>query len=294
MTLGSLASVELLKGRILYGSLTASGSRYRIGVCDWMLLQRQTLRAISLAAELGAQGLEVDMGPLGQRETFQNALADPDFRASFLETARQHNITLCSLAMSAFYAQSFVERPSVPRMVEDALQTAMALGIRVLFLPLGVPCDLVARPELRPSVVARLREIAGAVEAARVVLGIETSLPAAEEIQLLDEVGSAAVRSYFNFAQAMKHRRNLITELETLGAQRLIQIHASNEDGLRLPEDPSLDLPRIKQTLDRMGWSGWLVVERSRDARKPRDLHHNYATNIGWLKQIFQRSSEAS
>src|SRR5689334_13558328 len=50
--------------------------RYKIGVCDWMMLKRQKLGAFPLAKDVGADGVEVDMGSLGQRETFQNALAD--------------------------------------------------------------------------------------------------------------------------------------------------------------------------------------------------------------------------
>lgn len=267
--------------------------RYRIGVCDWMILQRQRIRAFSLAAELGADGVEVDMGPLGSRETFENALTQPEVRARFLEAARQHNVAICSVAMSGFYAQSFAQRPTVPRMIEDAIQTAVGLGVRVLFLPLGVPSDLMQHPELRPAVVQRLRQAGERAEQARVVIGVETSLPAAEEVRLLQEIGSPAVRSYFNFAQAVKHGRDIIGELRTLGREHLVQIHATNEDGLRLPEDPKVDLPGIRKTLDEMGWSGWLVVERSRDAGNPRDLRHNFATNIAWLKKVFAPTDAA-
>src|SRR5262245_27981323 len=57
--------------------------RYKIGVCDWMMLKRQKLVAFPLAKDVGADGVEVDMGSLGQRETFQNALADAPVRKQF-------------------------------------------------------------------------------------------------------------------------------------------------------------------------------------------------------------------
>jgi len=262
--------------------------RYCVGVCDWMILQRQKVRAFSLARELGADGVEVDLGPLGQRETFDNALARPEVRQQFLEAARQHQVALCSLAMSGFYAQSFAERPTVPRMIEDAVQTAEALGVRVLFLPLGVQSDLVRHPHLRPAVVERLRWAGRRAERAGLCIGVETSLPAAEEVGLLEEVGSPAVRSYFNFAQAIRHGRDVVAELETLGPDRILQIHATNEDGVRLEEDPQLDLRRIRRSLDRMGWRGWLVVERTRDARDPRNIRANFGANVAFLKRVFQ------
>lgn len=274
-------------------SPAASKPRYRVAVCDWMILQRQKVRAFSLARELGADGLEVDMGPLGQRETFDNALARPEVQAEFLAAAREHGVAICSIAMSGFYAQSFAERPTVARMLEDAVRTARALGVRVLFLPLGVPSDLQQNPHLRPAVVERLRLAARLAEPAGVVIGVETSLPAADEVRLLEAVGSPAVRSYFNFAQALKHGRDVVTELETLGAERLVQIHATNEDGVLLEHDPGLDLPRIKRALDRLDWRGWLVVERSRDARNPRDVRANFGANVAYLKRVFQDTSES-
>ena len=93
--------------------------RNRIAVCDWMILKRQKLGAFQLTKDIGADGVEVDMGSLGDRETFENALAKPEARQQFLEEARRLNLEICSLTMSGFYAQSFAERPTVPRMVQD-------------------------------------------------------------------------------------------------------------------------------------------------------------------------------
>lgn len=42
---------------------------------------------------------------------------------------------------------------------------------------------------------------------------------------------------------------------------------------------------KVKKTLDKMGWSGWLVVERSRDKDGVRNVRKNYGTNIEYLKK---------
>lgn len=83
----------------------------------------------------------------------KNALADPAVRQQFLDEARRFNLEICSLAMSGFYAQSFAERPTVPRMVQDCIDTMKAMNVKVAFLPLGVRSDLVKHPELRSNVV---------------------------------------------------------------------------------------------------------------------------------------------
>src|SRR5262245_31278258 len=167
--------------------------RYKIGVCDWMILKRQKLGAFQLTKDIGADGVEVDMGSLGKLDTFDNQLAKPEVRQQFLDAAKQLNLEICSLAMSGFYGQPFAERPTVPRMVQDCIDTMTAMNVKVSFLPLGVS-DLVKHPELRPTVVERLRAIAPKAEAARVVIGVESELDAAAQVALLKEINSPAIQ----------------------------------------------------------------------------------------------------
>ena len=281
---GLLAPTTLLRA----SALAPAAPRYRVAVCDWMILKRQKLGALPLAHELGADGLELDMGGLGQRETFDSKLGDPAAREQFLATARALHLGFSSLAMSGFYAQSFAARPGYERIVQDCLDAAQAMDIRVAFLPLGVQGDLVKFPELRPVIIERLKRIADRAAAAKVVIGIETALDAAGEAALLDEIGSPAIRSYFNFANALQSKRDLHAELRTLGRERIVQIHATNEDRVWLENDDAIDLPAVKRTLDAMSWSGWLVVERSRDATDPRNVKRNFTANVAYLKKIFQ------
>lgn len=263
--------------------------RYRIGVCDWMILKRQKLGAFQLTKEIGADGVEVDMGPLGERETFENQLAKPEIRQQFLDKARELNLEICSLAMSGFYAQSFAERPTALNMVEECIETMKQMKVKIAFLPLGVKGDLVKRPELRPTIVERLRTIAPKAEAAGVTIGIETALDAASEAQLIKDIGSPAIRIYFNFANALQAGRDLYAELRTLGKERICQIHCTDEDGVWLENNKRLDMGKARQTLDEMGWSGWLVMERSRDANDPRNVKRNFGANARFLKTVFQK-----
>ena len=269
-------------------SVAAELPRYRIAVCDWMILKRQKLGAFQLTKDIGADGLEVDMGSLGERETFENELAKPEVRDAFLAKARELGLGISSLAMSGFYAQSFAERPTVPRMVQDTVDTMVALGVKVAFLPLGVRGDLVKHPELRPAIVARLRAAGAQAAKAGVVIGVETALAAADEVKLLEDIGSPAIRSYFNFANALQNGRDLLAELRTLGRDRICQIHCTDEDGVWLEENKRLDMPGVKRVLDEMGWRGWLVIERSRSAKNSRDVKGNFGANARYLKKVFQ------
>jgi sugar phosphate isomerase/epimerase len=267
-----------------------SAQRYKIAVCDWMILKRQKLGAFQLTKDIGADGVEVDMGSLGTNETFVSAItADAAFRQQFLDKARELGLEIPSLAMSGFYAQSFAERPTVLRMVQDCIDTMKAMNVKVAFLPLGVRSDLVKHPELRPQVVERLKAIGVQAEKAGVIIGLETELDAESQVKLLNEVGSPAIKIYYNFANAIQNNRDLIQELRTLGKERICQIHCTGQDGVWLQNDPKIDMPKVKQALDEMGWSGWLVIERSRDAKDGRNVKRNFGANTAYLKSIFQK-----
>jgi len=265
-----------------------SNHPYKIAVVDLMILKRQKLGAFQLTKDIGADGVEIDMGGLGERETFDNQLTNAATRQQFLDKAKELGLEIPSLAMTGFFAQSFAERPTVPRMIQDCVDTMKAMGVKVAFLPLGVKGDLTKNPELRPAIVERLKMAGKIAEQAGVVIGVETSLSAAEDVKLLNDVGSSAIKIYFNFANAVKNGRDIPTELRTLGKDRICQIHCTNEDGVWLENDPKVDLPKIKQTLDEMGWRGWLVIERSRDANDPRNVKKNFGANTAFLKKGFQ------
>lgn len=267
----------------------AAARRYRISACDWMMLKRQKLGAVKLAADCGFDGVEVDFGGLGDRETFDNKLlSDESLRAQYFAALAEHNIAVSSMAMSAFYAQSFAERPTIPRMIDDCVETMRLMKVKTAFLPLGVRSDLQARPELRPAVVERLKLAGEKAEKAGVVIGIETALDAAGDVALLEEVGSPAIRVYYNFANALQNGRDVSAELRTLGKDRICQIHCTDQDGVLLEQNTRLKLPDVRKALDDMGWSGWLVVERSRDAGKARDVRYNFSANARYLKSVFQ------
>lgn len=292
-----IGKLGLLTGGLVLGSQyswafadeqSAKKQRYKVAVVDLMILKRQKLGAFELSKEIGADGLELDMGGLGNRDTFDSKLGDPLVRQQFLDKAKELNLEICSLAMTGFYAQSLATRPTYQRMIGDCIATMKAMKVKVAFLPLGIQGDLVRNPELRPALVERLKVAGKMAEKAGVVIGIETALDAKGELQFLKDIGSSAIKSYFNFSNAVKNGRDLHEELRILGKKNIIQIHCTNEDGVWLQNDPKIDMKAVRKTLDDMGWKGWLVVERSRDQTDPRNVKWNFTANTKYLKSVFQ------
>ncbi len=266
-------------------------AEYKIGVIDLMLLKRQKLSVFPLAKEIGADGIELDMGGLGNRPTFENKLENDSMLNLFLKASKENGIEIISLSMSGFYGQSFPEKPTAVDAVKDCIKTMKKANVKIGFLPLGVPGDLVKFPEKREVIIQRLKEVAKYAEEQDVTIAIETALDAAGERKLLEEIGSPNIKISFNIANPIRAKRDLFKELKTLGKENIAQIHASNGDGVWLENDPEVDMKKLKSTLDEMGWNGWLIVERSRDANDVRNVKGNFGANVKYLKSIFQKEN---
>lgn len=268
---------------------SGDNQRYKVGACDWMMLKRQKIGAFQLMKELGGDGVEMDMGGLGARDTFDNKLHQEHFHLLFPATAKENGVEVPSVAMSGFYGQSFLTHKNYLGLIDDCLMTMDAMGAKVAYLPLGgIKEDWTVKGDARTELVRRLHEAGERAHAQGKVIGIRTPLDAKDNIKLLKEINSPGVKIYYSVQNALDNKRDVCKELRKLGADRICQIHFSNTDGVTLPHDTAIDVPAVKRTLDKMGWSGWLIVERSRDANDARNVRKNFGENITYLKEVFQ------
>ena len=283
----SLAAVALMM------VAAESWGQFRVAACDWMMLKRQKIGEFQLARDIEADGIEMDMGPLGQREQFDNKLRDAHFQQLFRTTADSLGIAVPSLAMSGFFAQSFLERANYQELIADCLQSMDVMGATVAFLPLGGSGDDWKQAgAAHQEMVHRLHTVGEMAQAKGKVIAIRTALPACANLLLLKEVASRGIKIYYNLQDAVDQGWNVCKDLKRLGCENIAQIHASLTDSVTLDQDPRIDLRKVKKTLDKMTWSGWLVVERSRNAQDIRNVKGNFGRNVAYLKEIYQDNSK--
>jgi len=274
-------------------SFVVSAQEYKVAACDWMMLKRQKLGEFQLSKDIGADGVEMDMGPLGKRELFDNKLRDEHFQQLFRHTADSLGILVPSMAMSGFFAQSFLQRENYKALVQDCLTSMDVMGAKVAFLPLGGCGNEWKNPgAAHTEMVRRLHEVGEMALQAGKIIAIRADLEPRAYLILLKEVNSKGIRIYYNFQDAVDNGRDVCKELKSLGRENIAQIHASLTDSVTLDQDPRIDLHKVKKVLDKMKWSGWLVVERSRNAKDVRNVRGNFRRNVAYLKKIFQAKQE--
>lgn len=267
----------------------AVGQRYHVGVCDWMVLKRQKLGVFQLARELGADGVELDMGGLGKRELFDNKLRDVSEARHFKSVADSLGVAVGAMAMSGFFAQDLTQRDNYMALAADCFDTMDRMGSGpVAFLPLG-GCgnDWTADKAKRAEVVRRLHDIGEEARRRGKRVGIETPLNAKGNLRLLREIKSEGIGIFYKWQTIVENGWDIVGDMKTLGARNICAIHASNSDGRWLRNDTTIDVPAIRRALDDMGWEGWLFVERSRDTSMVRNVRMNYGANVHYLKEAF-------
>ena len=262
--------------------------RYHVGVCDWMVLKRQKLGEFALAHELGADGVELDMGGLGQREMFDNKLRDEAEVRHFKGVADSLGIAVGAVAMSGFYAQDLTKRDNYMELVADCFDTMDRMGSGpVAFLPLG-GCgnDWATDKAKRAEVVRRLHDIGEEALRRGKRVGIDTPLDAKGNLKLLRDVKSEGIAIFYKWQTIVENGWDIAKDMKALGAKNICAIHASNSDRVWLRNDSTIDLLAIKRTLDNMQWQGWLFVERSRDTSMVKNVRMNYGANVHYLKEV--------
>ncbi len=281
--------LSLLLSCMLLPEILMAQKRYQVGVCDWMVLKRQKIGEFKLAKELGCDGLEMDMGGLGKRDSFDNKMRQPEMARLFRHTADSLGIKVGAVAMSGFYGQSFAKKQSWKWLVEDCLNTMQTMQAKVAFLPLG-GCgkDWITNAVIRKEIVTRLHEAGEMARQRGLVIGIDTPLDAKGNKKLLKEINSEGIKVFYKFQTAIENKLNIAKDLRKLGAKNICGIHASNTDGVLLRNDNAINMTEVKVALDKQGWSGWLFVERSRDVNDVRNVKRNYRDNVKYLKEIFQ------
>ena len=271
--------------------LCAQANRYQVGVCDWMILKRQKLGEFQLAHDLGAHGVELDMGGLGQRELWDNKLRDPQEAAHFKHVADSLGVEIGAIAMSGLYAQDLTKRDNYMELVGDCFDTMDRMGCQsgVAFLPLG-GCgnDWATDKAKRKEVVRRLHDIGEAAKARGKRVGIDTPLDAKGNLKLLNEIKSEGVAIFYKWQTIAEKGIDVAKDIKTLGPKNICAIHASNSDRVWLRNDSTINVPAIKQVLDDADWRGWLFVERSRDTSMVKNVKMNYGSNVNYLREVFE------
>ncbi len=267
-------SVFLAEATTLFGAETRP--TWKVGICDWDLRASGRLASFAAAKELGFDGVQVSYQPDGP-----DSLAVKENRPKFLEAARESGVGIASLAMGLLNGRPLATTPEAEGWVEDCLDAMVDMNIDQVLLAFFGNGDMNEKKEHQPFVIEKLKRLAPIAEKKKKILAVESYLSAEDNLKLLDAVGSAAVKVYYDVRNSKNKGYDIFREMELLGSRKLIsQIHFK-EDKFRLG-DGDIDFPKVCETLEKIGYDNWIVVESA----APGDWKESQAANARFVKKL--------
>jgi sugar phosphate isomerase/epimerase len=266
-------------GSSLAPLFAASGARrFKIGACDWSIGKMDNPAAFELARQIGLDGVQVSMGT----EANNMHLRRPEIQKEFREAAKASGLEVASLAIGELNNIPYKSDPRTIEWVRDCIDVCTGLGVRVVLLAFFGNDDLRDDKPGVDEVVRRLKAVAPKAEKARVWLGIESWLNADQHLEIIQRVGSSAVRVYYDVCNSNDRGYDVYKEIRQLG-KLICEFHAK-ENGALLGQG-KIDFKKVRAAMDDIEYTGWIQIEGAVPPGKP--ILESYKANCQFMRGLF-------
>lgn len=219
------------------------------------------LAAVEKAARIGFQGLEITFGGPGEHGLLR--LAHPERMALYKQELQTHGIEPAGTHLFVLHENKLKDRgdPLARRWVEQAIPATRELGTEVVLLPFFGDAAIETRRE-QEYVAGVLADLGAMAADHEVVLGLENSLSAEDNMRLLEMIDSEAVKIYYDVGNSIYFGYDIYEELRWLGSDPICQIHIKDHPFEKhYLGEGIIDFDRVFERIDQIGYSGWLVLE---------------------------------
>jgi L-ribulose-5-phosphate 3-epimerase len=286
-----------------YTRLRAGVGAVGVGMCDWNLGESCNPDIIPRAAEVGLQGIQVSVGtrpdsiPLRQKSV----------RQKYIELGEKHQITFHSVAAGGILNDiPLATEPQSAVYVIDALEAAAALGAKNILTAffgngdlrltdsngefikkkIGGFSEYVLDSKKISRVVEVLRQIVPRAEDAGVVIGLENTLSAAQNLEIIEQIGSPMVQVYYDIGNSTGYGYDVPGEIRLLGNDRLCEVHIKDwKRTVYSLEAGEVNMTASAKALAEIGYDKWYCLETSgREGKFIEDTRDN----VAFVKKTFQ------
>ncbi|HWC77947.1 MAG TPA: sugar phosphate isomerase/epimerase family protein [Blastocatellia bacterium] len=277
------ASAAVAPYRDLVGYGAAKGVKFKVGVTDWNLKQEAKTTSIELARRLGFEGIQISLG-VG---TEKLPLADPATQKAFLDESRRVGLPLASVCLNILHRNILKSDPLGQRWVADSIPIAKALGVKVILLPFFGRGALKTQAEM-DFVGDALREIAPSAEKAKIILGLEDTISAKDNVRIMERAKSKAVLTYYDVGNSTQNGFNVIEEIRWLGRDRICEVHIKDNPGFL--GAGKIDFTAVVDALADIGFSQWAQLETDSPTKS---VENDMTTNLNFIRGIIAKRNAA-
>ena len=265
-----------------------------VGMCDWNLGPACRPELIPEAARAHLEGIQVSVGTAPDHMP----LRDPAVRDRYRLLGAKHDVAFPSTAAGSILNQiPLKSEPEAAVYVVEAIEAAEAIGASNVLMAFFGNGELRWRNEHGElenvsdgpyaeyrldedgvaRVVAALKQLAPRAEESGVFLGLENTLSARQNVEIIEEVGSPALTVYYDVGNSWAYGYDVPGEIRMLGNERICEIHLKDRQTDLLGEG-EVDFEAVAEACAEIEYDGWYVLEESgRDDRFLEDTRQHVA-----------------
>src|SRR6185312_14374305 len=273
---------SLLAGAFGVRALLADNGKLRIGITDWNLNLGADPQAVPLAAKLGFEGLQVSFG----RKIVDGKMPadNPETIAKYLALSKANNIPIDGTCADILHVNGLKSDKLAPKWVLDSIRLTGALHTKVLLLPFFGPWALKTRAEMDYT-GDRLRELAPEAEKAGVILGLEDTISAEDNVRIMDRSQAPNVKVYYDVGNSTVAGFDVVKEIRWLGKERICQFHL--KDNPHYLGEGKIQFAPIMRAIRDINFSGFANLETD---VQPENLDAGLRRNLAYIRQIMGRA----
>lgn len=250
----------------------------KIGVTDWNLRKTGDVAAVALAQSLGFDGVEVSLGrkPVDGKLPLDN----PEVQKSYISSVKKRRVGLAGTCLDILHVNYLKNDKLAPKWIADGIQITKKLDARVMLLPFFGKGALQTLDEM-DFVADTLKELAPQAERAGILLGVEDTISAENNVRILDRVSSRAVKVYYDTGNSTLAGFDPVKEIRWLGRDRICQFHL--KDNPHYLGEGKIDFPGVMRAIADLKFNGFANLETV----APSDsIENDMRRNLGFVRKL--------
>jgi len=258
----------------------ARGVKFKVGVTDWNLRKTVKVEAVTLAKKIGFDGVQVSIGMAPKGQTMDRLpLADPELQQKYRDEAKRAGLPVASLCLDILHQNGLKSDPLGQKWVAESIPIAQAMGVKVILLPFFGRWAIKQQAE-QERVGDVLREMAPIAEKAGIILGLENTISARENVQIMERAKSPAVLTYYDVGNSTMQGYNIIEEIRWLGRKRICEVHL--KDNPHYLGKGKIDFRAVIDALADIGFAEWAHLETDAPSGS---VENDMTTNLKFIRE---------
>ncbi len=260
-------------GQSLITYAAKKGVRFRIGAPDWNLKLTAKPESVALAKKIGFDGVQISVGR-------KMELNDKALQQAFLAESKSAGFPLTSLCLDILHVNGLKSDPLGQRWVAECIPIAKAMGVKVVLVPFFGKWALKTQAEI-DYVGDALKEVAPAAEKAGVILGLEDTISARDNVRIMERSKSPAVLTYYDVGNSTGNGFDIIEEIRWLGRARICEVHL--KDNPNYLGQGKINFPAVVDALSDIGFDKWAQLECDAPSGSVED---DMKKNLGFIRGV--------